>query len=36
VTLLELLGLTTGFLDPEMERSRRVTIGPDSFVQMLR
>jgi hypothetical protein len=36
VTLLELLGLTTGFLDPEMERSRRITIGPDSFVQMLR
>jgi hypothetical protein len=36
VTLLELLGLTTGFFDQEMERSRRVTIGPDSFVQMLR
>lgn len=33
VSLYELLGLTTGFFDPQMQRSRRVTVGPDAFVQ---
>lgn len=36
VSLYELLGLTTDFFDAEMERSRRVTVGPDSFVQEAR
>jgi len=33
ITLYEVLGLTTGFFDPQMERSRRVTVGPDSFTR---
>ena len=33
ISLFEVLGLTTGFFDPQMQRSRRVTVGPDSFVQ---
>lgn len=31
VTLLELLGLFSGFQDPDLERSRRITVGPDFF-----
>lgn len=31
VTLYELLGLLTGFQDPDMARSRRITVGPDFF-----
>jgi hypothetical protein len=31
VTLYELLGLTVGFTDPQLQRSRRVMVGPDSF-----
>lgn len=31
VTLLEMLGLTTGFADPQLERSRRLAVGPDFF-----
>jgi outer membrane protein assembly factor BamA len=31
VTLFELLGLTTGFADPQMQRSRRLAVGPDFF-----
>jgi hypothetical protein len=31
VTLLELLGISTGFVDPQMTRSRRMTVGPDYF-----
>ena len=33
LTLYEVLGLTTGFFDRQMERSRRVTVGPDSFTR---
>lgn len=31
VTLYEILGLTRGFQDPDMARSRRITVGPDFF-----
>lgn len=31
VTLYELLGLMSGFEDPQLQRSRRLTVGPDSF-----
>lgn len=31
VTLYELLGLTRGFQDPDLARSRRITVGPDFF-----
>ncbi len=31
VTLYELLGLTTGFSDPQLARSRRLAVGPDFF-----
>ena len=31
VTLLELLGVSTGFADPQVARSRRMTVGPDYF-----
>jgi len=31
VTLYELLGLVTGFQDPDVARSRRITVGPDYF-----
>lgn len=31
VTLLELLGIFSGFEDPDMGRSRRITVGPDFF-----
>lgn len=31
VTLLEFLGLSTGFSDAQMGRSRRMTVGPDYF-----
>ena len=33
VTLYELLGLTVGFKDLQLQRSRRITVGPDSFTQ---
>ncbi|MCG6957986.1 MAG: BamA/TamA family outer membrane protein [Gemmatimonadetes bacterium] len=33
VTLYELLGLATGFADPQLDRSRRITVGPDYFTQ---
>lgn len=31
VTLQELLGLREGFQDPQLQRSRRLTVGPDYF-----
>lgn len=31
VTLLELLGIFSGFQDPDLARSRRITVGPDYF-----
>jgi hypothetical protein len=31
VTLLEMLGLSGGFSDPQVARSRRMTVGPDYF-----
>lgn len=31
VTLLELLGLFSGFQDPDLARSRRIDVGPDYF-----
>lgn len=31
VTLLELLGLFSGFQDPDLARSQRITVGPDYF-----
>jgi hypothetical protein len=31
VTLQELLGLRVGFQDPQLQRSRRLTVGPDYF-----
>jgi outer membrane protein assembly factor BamA len=31
VTLYELLGLATGFTDPQLARSRRLAVGPDFF-----
>jgi len=31
VTIFELLGVVAGFQDPDMARSRRITLGPDSF-----
>ena len=33
VTLYELLGLNAGFADPQLERSRRLAVGPDYFTQ---
>jgi len=33
VTLYELLGLNAGFADPQLDRSRRVAVGPDYFTQ---
>ena len=31
VTLFELLGVSSGFADPQLERSRRLAVGPDFF-----
>ena len=31
VTIFELLGLMSGFGDPQLARSRRLTVGPDYF-----
>jgi hypothetical protein len=31
VTIFELLGIVAGFQDPDMARSRRLTLGPDAF-----
>lgn len=36
VTIFELVGLVAGFQDPDMARSRRITVGPDSFTTDLR
>lgn len=36
VSLVEILGLASGFFHPQIQRSRRVTLGPDSFVQEIR
>lgn len=36
VTLFESLGLVAGFFDPQLERSRRITVGPDFFVTEVR
>ncbi len=36
ISLTEILGLASGFFDSQIQRSRRVTLGPDTFVQELR
>lgn len=36
ITLYESLGLIAGFFDPQTERSRRITVGPDFFVTEVR
>ncbi len=36
VTLFEALGLTSGFEDSQLRRSRRITVGPDYFVATAR
>ena len=33
ITLYELLGLNRGFSDPQLDRSRRLSVGPDYFTQ---
>jgi len=36
VTAFELTGIFSGFADPQLRRSRRVTVGPDQFVTEIR
>ncbi len=36
ISLTEGLGLKQGFFDPQLERSRRITVGPDFFVTEIR